>query len=65
MPEKPAVWKLLVGRTIELRQDGRHIRTAEVEDATADSTVMWLRSEGNQHRRLITHRDGYEIRVIE
>jgi len=26
-----------------------------VEDATADSSVMWLRFDGNPGRQLITH----------
>lgn len=65
MPEANDDWKLLVGRIIELRQNGRHIRTAEVEDATVDSSVMWLRFDGNHGRQLITHSDGYEIHVIE
>ena len=64
MADKNVAWTLLVGRTIELRQAGKLVRTAEVEDATADSTVMWLRFDANQHRQLITHRDGYEISVL-
>lgn len=65
MPEMINDWTLLVGRTIELRQDGRPVRIAEVEDATADSSVMWLRFDGNNGRQLITHGDGYDIRVID
>lgn len=58
-------WTLLVGRTIELLRDGRPIRTAEVEQAAADSSIMWLRFDGNHGRQLITHGDGYDIRVID
>jgi hypothetical protein len=65
MPEANDEWNLLVGRKIELRRDGRHVRTAEVEVATSDSSIMWLRFEGNYVRKLITKTDGYDIRLID
>lgn len=65
MPEIINDWTLLVGRTIELLRDGRPIRTAEVEQAAADSSIMWQRFDGNHGRQLITHGDGYDIRVID
>ena len=65
MPETINDWTLLVGRTIELTRDGRLVRVAEVEDATADSTVMWLRFDGNHGRQLITPGDSYDIRVLD
>jgi hypothetical protein len=57
-------WNLLVGRTVELLRDGQLIRTAEVEDATWDSSVMWLRFDGNYGRQLISKTDGYEVRPL-
>ncbi|WP_437773646.1 hypothetical protein [Arthrobacter sp. KNU40] len=65
MPSDINDWLLLVGRTIELIQDGRRVRIAEVEHATVDSSVMWLRFDGNHGRQLITPGDGYDIRVID
>jgi hypothetical protein len=65
MPEATDEWNLLVGRTIELRRDGRHVRTAEVEVATSASSIMWLRFDGNHVRKLITKTDGYDIRLID
>jgi hypothetical protein len=41
MPEAMDEWSLLVGRTIEIRRDGKYVRTAEVEAATSDSSIMW------------------------
>lgn len=63
MPEEINDWTLLIGLTIELRQAGKQVRIAEVEDATADSSVMWLRFDGNHRRQLITRDDGYDIRI--
>ncbi|MFF2296133.1 hypothetical protein [Arthrobacter sp. NPDC058127] len=58
-------WPPLVGHTIELFRDGTRVRIAEVEDATADSSVMWLRFDGIHGRQLITRGDGYDVRVID
>jgi hypothetical protein len=57
-------WNLLIGRTVELRRDGLHVRTAEVEDASLDSSVMWLRFDGNHGRQLIAKSDGVEVRPV-
>ncbi|MBT2553487.1 hypothetical protein [Arthrobacter sp. ISL-5] len=57
-------WNLLVGRTVELLRDGQHVRTAEVEDASWDSSVMWLRFDGNHGRQLIAKTDGFEVRPV-
>ncbi|MDN4645994.1 hypothetical protein [Arthrobacter sp. PsM3] len=65
LPEVMDEWNLLVGRTIEIRRDGRHVRTAEVEAATSDSSIMWLRFDGNHLRKLIAKTDGYDIRHID
>ena len=65
MSEAMDEWNLLVGRTIELRRDGRHVRTAEVEVVTSDSSIMWLRFDGNHLRKLISNTDGYDIRLID
>lgn len=65
MPEAIDEWNLLVGRTIELRRAGSHVRTAEVEAATSDSSFMWLRFDGNHARKLIAKTDGYDIWLID
>lgn len=62
--EAPENWQLLIGSWVELRHDGRIVRTGEVEDATADSSAMWLKFNGNHGRQLVAKTDGYEIRQI-
>lgn len=61
VPETTGNWKQLIGSRVELRLDGRMVRTGEVEDATHDSSVMWLRFDGNHGRQLVTKTDGYEV----
>jgi hypothetical protein len=65
MPEAREDWNVLVGRTVELHRNGRLIRTGEVEDATRDSSVMWLRFDGNHGRQLIAKSDNYEVVLPE
>lgn len=57
-------WSVLLGRTVELRLGGHYVRTAEVEDATADASIIWLRFDGNDGRQLVSKTGGYEIRQI-
>lgn len=64
MSESGEDWKQLVGRVVELRRDGQLVRTAEVEDVTPDSAILWLRFDGNHGRQLVTRTDGYEVRPL-
>ncbi len=66
MPSLPAHeadpdWPQLVGKQVELRFGGMVVRTGEVEEATADSSVLWLRFDGNHGRQMVARTDGYEI----
>ncbi|MGX9899870.1 hypothetical protein ACW0JT_07970 [Arthrobacter sp. SA17] len=64
MSEPGEDWSQLVGRVVELSRDGQVVRTAEVEDVTPDSSILWLRFDGNHGRQLVTRTDGYEIRPL-
>ncbi|WLQ07370.1 hypothetical protein [Arthrobacter oryzae] len=61
VPEPAVDWQQLIGSRVELRLDGRLVRTGEVEDATHDSAVMWLAFDGNHGRQLVSKADGYEV----
>lgn len=65
MPEGSEDWNRVVGRIVELRRDGRLIRAGEVEVAAKDSSVMWLRFDGNHGRQLIAKSDNYEVILRE
>ncbi|QCO99873.1 hypothetical protein FCN77_21870 [Arthrobacter sp. 24S4-2] len=64
MPEPPEDWQHLIGSWVELRRGGKVIRTGEVEDATPDSSVLWLKFDGINGRQLVARSDGYEVRQV-
>jgi hypothetical protein len=57
-------WHQLIGSWVELRSGGSVIRTGEVETAAADSSVMWLKFNGNHGRQMVAKTDGYEVLPI-
>ncbi|WP_427118259.1 hypothetical protein [Pseudarthrobacter scleromae] len=65
MSEFDKNWQTLAGRTVELRYEGRLMRTAEVEEVSADSSLLWLRPHGNDHRQIIGQWEGYDVTVLD
>jgi hypothetical protein len=61
MDEATEDWKQLVGCWVELRYGGKLVRTGEVEDVTPDSSVLWLKFNGNHGRQMVAKTDGYEV----
>lgn len=61
MSESSEDWQLLIGCRVELRRGGQVVRTGEVEDATPDSSVLWLRFDGHHGRQLVAKADGYDV----
>lgn len=54
-------WFRLPAATVEIHRHGTYIRTARVETATPDSSMLWLCQEGVEPRMLIDKHDGYEV----
>lgn len=61
MCEAAGNWHGLIGSWVELRSAGRVLRTGEVEDAAEDSSVLWLKFDGNHGRQMVAMTDGYEV----
>lgn len=61
MDEATEDWQQLVGSWVELRSGGSVVRTGEVEVVTEDSSVMWLKFNGNHGRQMVAKTDGYEV----
>ena len=61
MDEATEDWQQLVGSWVELRSRGNVVRTGEVEVVTEDSSVMWLKFNGNHGRQMVAKTDGYEV----
>ena len=56
-------WVNLKEATVEIRRNGRLIRTGRVDAATLDSTMLWISQDGIDRRTLIHKQDGYEVWV--
>jgi hypothetical protein len=40
-------WRRLIGTTVQIRQNGKIIRTGTVDDAMADSTALWIAGDSS------------------
>lgn len=56
-------WTALIGAFVEIRHHGRVIRTGTVDDATEDSSVLWIAAEGVQPRTMYQAALGYQAWV--
>lgn len=69
-PVEPRLWQLedewtqIVGQHIEIHEEGQIIDRGRVEDVTRDGTVLWLKMEGAQHRRLIEKYPGRHVKIL-
>lgn len=54
-------WWRVVGAVVEVRRDGRHLRSGLVEAVTRDGAVAWLAQDGPVERMLIDKESGHTI----
>jgi hypothetical protein len=54
-------WNRLIGAIVEIRQHNDTIRIGTVDDAMADSSALWLASDGVQPRTLYEAALKYEV----
>jgi hypothetical protein len=52
-------WNLLAGRQVQIRQDGRVVRTGRVDTVTKAANALWLESHGAHLRTLFEKAEGY------
>jgi len=52
-------WNLLAGRQVQIRQDGRVIRTGRVATVTRAANALWLESPSAHLRTLFEKAEGY------
>ncbi|MBT2514117.1 hypothetical protein [Arthrobacter sp. ISL-30] len=53
-------WSRLIGTPVEIRKDSLTVRTGVVDDAMADSSVLWLAADDAAGRTLFAASEGYE-----
>jgi hypothetical protein len=61
--EKRSNWDQLVDALVEIRLEGRVIRTGFVDAAMPDSSHVWIAADGVSGRQLFDAADGYEVWV--
>ncbi|NKX52502.1 hypothetical protein HER39_18380 [Arthrobacter deserti] len=52
-------WNLLAGRQVQIRKDGRIVRTGRVDTVTKAANALWLESHGAHLRTLFEKAEGY------
>lgn len=58
-----SLWRALIGARVEIRHSAAVIRTGTVEDAAADSSVLWMTADGIEPRTMYEAVLGYEAWV--
>lgn len=61
--EKYLDWPRLIGAPVEIRQDGQTITKGVVDDATSDSSIVWLAPNGPRHRTMYELARKHEVWV--
>jgi hypothetical protein len=54
-------WTALIGGHVQIRKLGEPVHSGIVDHAMADSSTLWLRSNGVQPRRAFVRKEGYEV----
>ncbi len=54
-------WRRLIGTTVQIRHNGRIIRTGTVDNAMADSTALWIAGDSTQSRAMYEAGRGIEV----
>lgn len=59
-----ADWKDLAGRQVQVRKEGRTIRSGYVKDVAATADALWLEAYGVEPRTLYERAQGYTVLPI-
>jgi hypothetical protein len=62
-PRNHVEWNLLINTRVEIRHNGRVIRTGTVEHAMPDSSARWIAADGNGPRQMFEMAQGHQMRV--
>lgn len=56
-------WNLLINALVEIRHQGKAIRTGIVEDAMPDSSALWLAADAAHPRQMFEAAQGHQVWV--
>ena len=62
-PRKHVEWTLLINALVEIRRNGRVIRTGTVEDAMPDSSALWIAADSSNPRQMFETCQGHQVWV--
>ncbi len=54
-------WAALIGAEVEVKMDGKCVRSGLVDDAMPDSSIIWLAADHRNPRTLYEAQEGYRI----
>lgn len=54
-------WWSVVGHDVEIRHNGKAVRSGRVDAVTKDDQILWVRHEGAHHRELFERFEGFEV----
>jgi hypothetical protein len=63
-PRRVTDWTLLVGSSIEIRQQGHSVCRGYVDAVTEDGSILWLQPAA-ENRRLFERAESYEAWAVE
>lgn len=54
-------WTALEGMAVEIYLEGQLVRVGTVESVMPDSSILWIRADGNHSRMLFEAESGYQV----
>ncbi|WP_336715251.1 hypothetical protein [Arthrobacter sp. USHLN218] len=57
-------WQEILDQWVQIRKDGRVVRTGYVDAVTDRADILWLRGHGAQQRQLFEKTEGYLVEAL-
>lgn len=54
-------WRPLLGKVVQIRKNGKIVRSGVVDAITDDGLILWIAGEGACTRQMAHQHDGYEV----
>lgn len=54
-------WFPVVGEIVEIRLDGRTVRTGRVDGVTSDDQILWIAADGTELRAMYERSEDYSV----
>lgn len=54
-------WWPVLGHHVQIRHNGKAVRSGRVDAVTKDDQILWVQLEGAHHRELFERSEGFEV----